>query len=96
LATAEALTKEEIQTLNPIPMKSLRYLLALIFAGALALSAHAGDSKDKTDKPKDEKACDCAKDKDGKACGVDKDCCCTGEKAKPADKKDETKPVEKK
>jgi hypothetical protein len=71
-------------------MKSLRFILALAFASALTLPAvRAADDKSKA-KPT-EKSCDCAKDKDGKVCGQDKDCCCTGEKAKPAEKKDAPK-----
>jgi len=70
-------------------MKSLRFLLALAFAGFLTTAfVRAADDKPKSE----EKACDCPKDKDGKVCGKDKDCCCTGKKCdKSMDKADEKK-----
>jgi hypothetical protein len=65
-------------------MKTLRMLLALAVAGAFTLTvAHAGDDKAKSA----EKTCSCVGE--GKTCATeDKACCCTGEKAKPADAKD--------
>ncbi len=66
-------------------MKSLRSLLALAFAAALAGTvAQAADKKPDAKPAKSD--CGCEVGKDGKACGVDKDCCCTGEKAKPKTK----------
>ena len=69
------------------PMKSLRLLLALAFAGVFALSvAQAGSDKGEC---KDaEKCCACEKDKDGKECGKDKECCCAGDKEDKGEKKD--------
>lgn len=64
-------------------MKTLRTLLALAFATALAGSVAFAEVGDKKGDVKAEKApCGCVVGKDKKVCGVDKDCCCTGEKAK--------------
>jgi hypothetical protein len=76
-------------------MKSLKLLVALLFAGALTLSvAQAGEGKGECkDKPA-EKCCECGVDKDGKECGKDKECCCAAKKDKKdcEDKKDCDKP----
>jgi hypothetical protein len=80
-------------------MKTLRTLLALAFATALAGSVAFADDHGKATEAKPEKAaCGCVVKKDGKVCGVDSDCCCTGEKAtgKKAEKKSEKKADEKK
>ncbi len=70
-------------------MKTLRTLLALAFATALAGSVAFAAAEEKKSAAKPEKApCGCVVKKDGKVCGVDRDCCCTGEKAKGKDKAD--------
>lgn len=64
-------------------MKTLRTLIALAFATALAGSVAFADDHGKKSEAKPGKApCGCVVKKDGKVCGVDSDCCCTGEKAK--------------
>lgn len=74
-------------------MKSLRFLLALAFAGVLAVSvAQAGDSKGECK----EKAGNCCC---GEACKCGKDgkeCCCKEKKAECAKKSECTKKEEKK
>lgn len=72
-------------------MKSLRILLALAFAGILAVSvAQAGDEKGEC-KDKDAKCCcskECKAAKDGKEC-ADGKCCCA--KKSECEKKEEKK-----
>lgn len=66
-------------------MKSLRLLLALAFAGVLAVSiAQAGDAKGEC-KDKAAKCCCCSKEckeaKGGKECAEGKECCCKAKKS---------------
>jgi hypothetical protein len=72
-------------------MKTLRTLIALAFATALAGSVAFAESDGKKTKVNAEKApCGCVVGKDKKVCGVDRDCCCTGEKAKGREKTEKT------
>jgi hypothetical protein len=74
-----AVNRSDYFTGENLPMKTIRFLAALLIASTLVAPFALADDAKKSDK--EEKMCDCAKDKDGKACGVDKDCCCTGKKA---------------
>jgi len=75
-------------------MKSLRLLLALAFAGVLAVSvAQAGDAKGEC-KDKAAKCCcskECKEAKGGKECAEGKECCCKAKKAECEKKAECTK-----
>jgi hypothetical protein len=69
-------------------MKSLKFIITLLFSSALTLSvAQAGEAKGEC-KDKAEKCCECGVDKDGKECGKDKECCCAAKKKDCEDKKE--------
>ena len=69
-------------------MKSLKFIITLLFASALTLSvAQAGEATGEC-KDKAEKCCECGVDKDGKVCGKDKECCCAAKKKDGEDKQE--------
>jgi hypothetical protein len=65
-------------------MKLVPSLFAFAFASLLAATSAFAETAPAAPAKPAKAPCGCAVAADGKVCGKDKDCCCTGEKAKPA------------